>query len=84
MGAFRTSPDESLYVESKQPSLENSHIKLSMQSITTLKACPSNPAYDFFNHLNEYEYSKQPNTIQSFVLRRQSHFNNSDLYLDMT
>jgi len=38
----------------------------------------------FFNHLNEYVYRKQPNTIQSFVLRRQSHFNNSDLYLDMT
>jgi hypothetical protein len=38
----------------------------------------------FFNHLNEYVYSNQPNTIQSFVLRRQSHFNNSDLYLDMT
>jgi hypothetical protein len=38
----------------------------------------------FFNHLNEYEYSKQPYSIQSFVLRRQSHFNNSDLYLDMT
>jgi hypothetical protein len=56
-----------------------------MQSITTLKAYPSNPAYDFdFNHLNENVYSKQSNTIQSFVLRRQSHFDNSDLYLDMT
>ena len=38
----------------------------------------------FFNHLNENVHSKQPNTIQSFVLRRQSHFNNSDLYFDMT
>jgi len=56
-----------------------------MQYITTLKSYPSNPAYDFvFNHLNENVYDKQPNTIQSFVLRRQSHFNNSYLYLDMT
>ena len=38
----------------------------------------------FFNHLNENVYGKQPNTIQSGVLRRQSHFNNSDLCLDMT
>ena len=37
-----------------------------------------------FNHLNENVYSKQPHAIKSFVLRRQSHFNNSDLYLDMT
>jgi hypothetical protein len=60
-------------------------LKLTMEYITTLKAYPSNPAYDFvFNHLNENVYDKQPNTIQTFVLRIQLHFNHSDLYLDMT
>ena len=47
LGAFRTSPVESLYVEANEPSLEIRRIKLGMQYATKLKAYPSNPAYDF-------------------------------------
>jgi hypothetical protein len=44
-----------------------------MQYATTLKAYPSNPAYDcVFNPLHEYAYDKQPNTIQAFGLRLKS------------
>ena len=43
LGAFRTSPVESLYVEAN---LENRRIKLGMQYATKLKACPSNSPYD--------------------------------------
>jgi hypothetical protein len=54
LGAFRTSPRESLYVETNEPSLENRRIKLGMQYTTKLKVYPSNPTYDcVFNSLYE-------------------------------
>ena len=46
LGAFRTSPVESLYAETNEPSPENRWIKLCMQCATKLKAHPSNPACD--------------------------------------
>ena len=83
LGAFRTSPVESLYVEANEPSLENRRIKLGMQYATKLKAYPSNPAHDcVFNPLYENVYDKQPNTIQPFGLRVNAHFENSDINLD--
>jgi hypothetical protein len=55
------------YVEANHPSLENRRIKIGMQYATTLKAYPSNPAYDCVcNPLHEYAYDKQPKTIQAF------------------
>ena len=45
LGAFRTSPVESLYVEAGELPLEERRIKLSLQYITKLKSTPSNPAY---------------------------------------
>ena len=57
LGAFRTSPVESLYVEANEPSLDNRHIKLGMPYATNLKAYPSNPAHDcVFNPLYENAY----------------------------
>jgi hypothetical protein len=83
LGAFRTSPVESLYVETDEHSLENRRIKLGMQYATKLKAYPSNPAcYCVFNTLNENVYNKQPNTIQPFGVK--SHFENTDINLDDT
>ena len=46
LGAFRTSPVESLYVEAGELPLEQRRIKLALQYITKLKATPSNPAYN--------------------------------------
>ena len=83
LGAFRTSPVKSLYVEASEPSLDNRRIKLGMQYATKLKAYPSNPAYEcVFNHLYENVYDKQPNRIQPFRLRAKSHIENSDINLD--
>jgi hypothetical protein len=42
LGAFRTSPVESMYVEANEPSLENRRIKLGMQYATKLKALDTN------------------------------------------
>ena len=47
LGAFRTSPVESLYVEAGELPLEHRRIKLSLQYVTKLKSTPSNPAFWF-------------------------------------
>ena len=46
LGAFRTSPVESLYAESNEPSLYIRREKLSLQYVTKLAANPRNSAYD--------------------------------------
>ena len=46
LGAFRTSPVASLYVETDEPSLYSRREKLSMQYATRLPAYPSNPAHE--------------------------------------
>ena len=46
LGAFRTSPVESLYAESNKPSLYTRREKLSLQYTTKLAANPKNPAYN--------------------------------------
>ena len=82
LGAFRTSPVESLYVEANEPSLENRRIKLGMQYANKLKDYSSNPAHDcVFNPLYENAYDKQPNIIQPFGLLVNTHFENSDINL---
>jgi len=55
LGAFRTSPVDSLHVEANEPSLESRRINLGMQYATQLKVYSSNPAYDcIFNPLYEH------------------------------
>ena len=44
LGAFRTSPVASLYVEADKPSLYSRREKLSLQYAIRLAANPSNPA----------------------------------------
>ena len=44
VGAFRTSPVTSLYVEADEPSLELRREKLALQYTTRLAANPNNPA----------------------------------------
>lgn len=45
LGAFRTSPIQSLYTEAAEPSLQNRHLKLSLQCAVKLKANLSNLAF---------------------------------------
>ena len=44
LGVFRTSPAQSLYVEAKEPSLDNRRLKLSLQYTIKLKTNPLNQA----------------------------------------
>ena len=46
LGAFRTSPVESLYVEAGEPPLELRRKKLTMNCFLKLKTLPENPAYE--------------------------------------
>ena len=46
LGAFRTSPVESLYAESNEPALYIRREKLSLQYTTKLATTPQNPAYN--------------------------------------
>ena len=76
LGAFRTSPVESLYVEADEPSLYLRREKLALQYAIRLAANPSNPAYKitFLPHISEdivNIYENKPSVIKSFGLRIQ-------------
>ena len=74
LGAFRTSPVPSLYVEADEPSLSERQIKLSLQYITKLKANLSNPAYNCVFH-PEYStlYEQKPSAIAPLGIRMMEH-----------
>ena len=70
LGAFRTSPVASLYVEADEPSLYSRREKLSLQYAIRLAANPSNPAHEVTfppNYVNLYE--RKPKAIKSFGIR---------------
>ena len=70
LGAFRTSPVASLYVEADEPSLYSRRKKLSLQYAIRLAANPSNPAHEVTfppNYVDLYE--QKPKAIKSFGIR---------------
>ena len=70
LGAFRTSPVASLYVEADEPSLFSRREKLSLQYGIRLAANPSNPAHKVTfppNYVDLYE--QKPKAIKSFGIR---------------
>ena len=74
LGAFRTSPVESLYVEAEEPSLYLRREKLTLQYAIRLAANPSNPAHKvtFPPYISDellQRYESKPNAIRSFGLR---------------
>ena len=74
LGAFRTSPVESLYVEAEEPSLYIRREKLALQYAIRLAVNPSNPTFKvtFAPHISRDIidlYDNKPNAIRSFGLR---------------
>ena len=65
LGVFRTSPIQSLYVEAREPSLENRRLKLSLQYRVKLKTNPLNPVHACVFH-PEYQplYDSKPTSIR--------------------
>ena len=45
LGAFHTSPAQSLYIEAHEPSLTTCELKLSLNYVLKLESFPENPAY---------------------------------------
>ena len=67
LGAFRSSPVESLYVEAHEPPLEIRREKLALQYILKLKANPENPAYDVvFNPKYQILYADKESATDAF------------------
>ena len=67
LGAFRTSPMQSLYVETNEPPLYLRFDKLCIQYALKLRSNPDNPAYDVVFNPQYYDlYDKKPSTIRSF------------------
>ena len=67
LGAFRSSPVESLYVEAHEPPLEIRRDKLALQYVLKLKANPESPAYDVvFNPKHQELYENNESATDSF------------------
>ena len=58
LGAFRTSPAQSLYIEAHEPSLTTRRLKLSLNYVLKLKSLPENPAYSVFLNPKTPNYLK--------------------------
>ena len=70
LGAFRTSPVESLYVDTLEPSLGAKRAKLSLQYATKIKSLPNHPAHNtVFDNTYMKLFDARPNAIRTFGLR---------------
>ena len=69
LGAFRSSPVESLYVEAHEPPLEIRRDKLAFQYVIKHKANPENPAYDVvFNPKHQKLYKDKASATDSLEI----------------
>ena len=83
LGAFRTSPIESLYVEAGELPLEERRIKSSLQYITKLKSTPSNPAFKcVFEPEFVQKYLRNTKIIKPLGIRMMEHLQAGDIHLD--
>ena len=70
LGAFRTSPADSLLVEANEPSLKDRREKLSLQFGIKLKSNRSNSTYNTVFRPNFFSlFEKKPNAIPTFGIR---------------
>ena len=84
LGAFRTSPVESLYVEAGELPLDERRIKLSLQYLTKLKSTPSNPAYNCVFHPEFMQkYLRNSKTIAPLGIRMKEHLEELGIPLDI-
>ena len=84
LGAFRTSPVESLYVEAGDLPLEHRRIKLSLQYVTKLKSTPSNPAFNcVFRPEYEQKYMRNTKVIPPLGIRIKEHLEGSNILIEV-
>ena len=70
LGAFRTSPVESLYDDAHEPCLGTRRAKLSLQYASKIKSLPKHPAHNaVFDNKYMKLFDARPSTIRTFGLR---------------
>ena len=70
LGALRTPPVESLYVEANEAPLILRREKLALQYFTKLQSCPSNPAFECtINPTYKELFARKESAIPSFGIR---------------
>lgn len=83
-GAFRTSPVQSMYIESREPPLHLRHLKLALQYIIKLRRNPKNPAYTvvFSPTRTSVALPEVKNAIQTLGKRLAHHIENMNINLN--
>ena len=79
LGAFRTSPVQSLYAEAGEPSLKHRRLKLSMNFYLKLKSIPENPCYDLVSSPPPSGLFQRSNTVTAFGTRILPHIVEADI-----
>ena len=80
LGALRTSPVESLYVEANEAPLSLRREKLALQYYTKLQSCQSNPSFDCtINPKYQDIFARKESAIPTFGIRIQSLLENSNI-----
>ena len=83
LGALRTSPVESLYVEANEAPLSLRREKLALQYYTKLQSCPSNPAFECTIYPKYQElFARKESAIPTFGIRIKDVLENSDFSND--
>ena len=83
LGALRTSPVESLYVEANEAPLSLRRERLALQYYTKLQSCPSNPAFECTIDPKYKElFARKESAIPSFGIRIQSILDVSNILND--
>ena len=84
LGAFRTSPAQSLYIEAHEPSLTTRRLKLSLNYVLKLKSLPENPAYSFaFEPENTKLFEASESKVPPLGVRILPHLEKSKLNLKL-
>ena len=80
LGALRTSPVESLYIEANEAPLSLRREKLALQYFTKLQSCPSNPAFDCtINPKYQELFARKESAIPTFGIRVKSLLEHSNI-----
>ncbi len=84
LGAFRTSPAQSLYIEAHEPSLTTRRLKLSLNYVLKLKSLPENPAYScVFEPENTKLFEESESKVPPLGIRILPHLEKSKLNLNL-
>ena len=79
LGAFRTSPVQSLYAEAGEPSLRHRRLKLSMTYFLKLKSLPDNPCHNVINNPPPSELFERTKTTPPFGTRTLPHIEEANI-----